>query len=165
MTEARQAGWREALTEITTRRTVLGASVVGAAGLLNLAPDADAKNKKKRKKRCKNGAKRCGKKGCCKSPSVCSAASCFCTGSEGKCKSIPDELIELIAEALGIPPEQIGANPDEPLAQCPEIQEQLKSEINFNVNKEFGITGPVPWCEGGINAGVETLLDRLKEKA
>lgn len=162
MTESRQAGWRKALAEITTRRAVLGASVLGASGLLNLAPDAYAK--KKRKKRCKNGAKRCGKK-CCKAPSICSAGSCFCTGNEGNCKSIPDELIKLIAEALGIPPEQIGANPDQPLAQCPVIPEQLKSEINFNVNKEFGITGPVPWCEGGINAGVESLLDKLKEKA
>ena len=162
MTEATQVGWREALTEITTRRTVLGASVVGAAGLLNLAPDADAK-KKKHKKRCKNGAKRCGK-GCCKSPSICSAASCFCTGNEGNCKSIPDELIKLIAEALGIPLEQIGNNPDLPLTQCPAINANppKKEEINLIVEKEFGVTGPVNWCEGGITAGVNDILEELK---
>ena len=85
--------------------------------------------------------------------------------ARGNCKSIPDELIELIAEALDIPPEQIGANPDQPLAQCPEIQEQLKSEINFIIEKELGVIGQVPWCEGGITAGAELLLDRLKEKA
>jgi hypothetical protein len=165
MTETTLAGWRKALSEITTRRTVLGASALGAAGLLHLAPDADAKRKKKRKKRCKNGAKRCGKKGCCKSPSICSAASCFCTGNEGNCQSIPDELINLIAEALGIPPGQIGANPNQPLAQCPTIQPKQKEEINFIVSNDFGVTGEVPWCEGGITAGADSLLEKLKEKA
>lgn len=164
MPEFVHAALHRALAEIASRRTFLGAALAGSAGVVISAPEGGAK-KKKRKKRCKNGAKRCGKKGCCKSPSVCSAASCFCTGSEGNCRSIPDELIELIAEALGIPPEQIGVNPDQPLAQCPEIQEQLKSEINFIIEKEFGVTGQVPWCEGGITAGAELLLDQLKEKA
>lgn len=163
MAETVQAGWREALTEITTRRTVLGVSVLGAAGLLSFAHEADAK-KKKRKKRCKNGAKRCGK-GCCKSPSVCSAASCFCTGNEGNCKSIPDELIKLIAEALGIPPEQIGANPDQPLAQCPTVPPKVKEDIDVIIEKEFGITGEVPWCEGGIAAAADALRDKLTIKA
>ena len=163
MARTTQAGWREALADLSTRRSLLGASLLGAAGLLAATHEADAKNKK-RKKRCKRGAKRCGK-GCCKAPSICSAGSCFCTGSEGNCKSIPDELIKLIAEALGIPPEQIGANPDQPLAQCPTIQEQLKGQINFEIDKQFGVTGPVNWCEGGINAGTGDIILEITSKA
>jgi len=141
---------------------MLGASLLGATALLGFTRDADTK-KKKRKKRCKNGAKRCGK-GCCKAPSICSAGSCFCTGSEGNCKSIPEELIKLIAEALGVPVDQIGANPDQPLAQCPAILPPKLDEINIIIEKEFGVTGPVNWCEGGINAGTgDIILEITKE--
>jgi hypothetical protein len=162
MTDSAHASLRRALVDIASRRTVLGAAIAGTVGMLANAPDGDAK-KKKRKKRCKNGAKRCGKS-CCKAPSVCSAGSCFCTGNEGNCKSIPEELIALIAEALGIPPEQIEANPEQPLAQCPLIAEQEKGEINFAIEKEFGTTGPVNWCEGGIQAGVEDSLGQITIK-
>lgn len=164
MTEPTLAAMRRALAGITSRRTVVGAAVAGSAGALVSAPGSDAKKKKKRKKRCKNGAKRCGK-GCCKAPSICSVASCFCTGNEGKCKSVPAELIAIIAEALGVPPEQIGANPDDPLAQCPEIPGVTKENVDLIIEKEFGVTGQAPWCEDGITAGVDFILDRLKEKA
>jgi hypothetical protein len=163
MVETAHSAWREALTEITSRRTVLGASLLGAAGALTLTHGTDAK-KKKRKKRCKNGAKRCGKN-CCKTPSVCSAATCFCTGNEGICKSIPAELVQLIADALGVPPEQIGANPGQPLEQCPAINPQTKENINNLIEKEFGVKGPIAWCEGGINAGVEDILGEITIKA
>lgn len=159
-----QAGWRAALSEITTRRTMLGASAFGAAGLLGVAHDVDAKKKKKRKKPCKKLAKRCGK-GCCKAPSICSAASCFCSGNEGNCKSIPQELIDIIADALGKPSGEVGANPDQPLAQCPDIAIDKKLEINELIEKGFGVTGPVAWCEGGINAGVEDILGEITIKA
>ncbi len=164
MVESARSGWRKALVEITTRRAVLGASLPGAAGLLIAEHDAEAKKKKgKGKKRCKNGAKRCGK-GCCKAPSVCSAASCFCTGNEGNCRPIAQELIDIIADALGLPPEQVGANPDLPLPQC-EKPGVTKASIDSIIQKDFDVAGQVPWCEGGINAGVEVILDRLKEKA
>jgi hypothetical protein len=164
MVRIAHAAWRKALTEITTRRSVLGASLLGGAGLLTLVHDADAKKKKKRKKRCKNGAKRCGKS-CCKAPSVCSAATCFCTGNEGNCKSIPAELIAIIAEELGVPPEQIGANPDQPLAQCEDIAPPKLDEINFEIDKKFGVTEPVNWCKGGINAGVNDIREEITIKA
>lgn len=164
MTEPTLAAMRRALAGITSRRTVVGAAVAGSAGALVSAPGSDAKKKKKRKKRCKNGAKRCGK-GCCKAPSICSAASCFCTGNEGNCRSIPQDLINLIAEALGVPPGQIGANPDQPLAECPDIPPQEKEQINLEVDKFFGTTEPVNWCDGGINAGVIDIIENLKTKA
>jgi hypothetical protein len=163
MTESPHAALRRALTEIASRRTVLGAAIAGTAGMLASGPEGDAK-KKKKKKRCKNGAKRCGKS-CCKAPSICSASSCFCTGNEGNCKSIPAELIAIIAEELGVPPGQIGANPDQPLEKCPTIPIQQKEEINSIVEKEFGTTGPVDWCEGGINAGVADIREQITIKA
>lgn len=158
------AEWRRALTEISNRRTIVGASVLGMASLLNAVPHADARKGKKRKKRCKNGAKRCGK-GCCKSPSICSAASCFCTGNEGNCKSIPDELIKLIAEALGIPPEQLKGDPDLLPTECPTIQPKVKEEINTSIETDFGVIGEVPWCEGGIEAAAAALHEKLTIKA
>lgn len=164
MTDSVHDAQRRALTEFISRRTVLGATLPGLTGLLVLPRNADAKNKKKRKKRCKNGAKRCGKS-CCKAPSICSAASCFCTGNEGNCKSIPEELIKLIAEELGVPADQIGANPDQPLAECPTILPPKLDEINIIIEKEFGVTGPVNWCEGGINAGVNDIREQITIKA
>lgn len=164
MTESAHAALRRALAGLADRRTFLGAAFSGAAGVLASAPAGEAKKRKKRKKRCKNGAKRCGK-GCCKAPSICSAASCFCTGNEGNCRSIPQDLINLIAEALGVPPGQIGANPDQPLADCPDIPAQEKEQINFEVNKFFGTTEPVNWCEGGINVGTTDIIENLKSKA
>ena len=163
MTDSTHEAQRRALTEIISRRSALGATLLGVTGVLSVMHDADTR-KKKRKKRCKNGAKRCGK-GCCKAPSVCSAASCFCTGSEGNCKSIPAELIAIIAEALGVPADQIGANPDQPLAQCPTILPPKLDEINTIIEKEFGVTGPVNWCNGGINAGVGDIILEITTKA
>lgn len=163
MTESAQTFLRRALADIASRRTLLGAAIAGSAGALALVPDGEAKKRKKRKKRCKNGAKRCGK-GCCKAPSVCSAGSCFCTGNEGNCKSVPQELINLIAEALGVPPGQIGANPDQPLAACPTIPPLVKDQINLEVNKFFGVTEPVNWCEGGIDAGATDIIGVLETK-
>ena len=148
-----------------TRRTVLGASVAGAAGLLASAQTVTRRTRRKAKKRCKNGAKRCGKKGCCKGPSICSAASCFCTGSEGNCKSISQELIDIISQGSGFPADQIGENPDLPLEECNSIPEITKIDVDIIIEKEFGVIGPVPWCQGGVTAGVEALLDKLKEKA
>lgn len=162
MTESSHTALRRALADIASRRTVLGAAITGTVGVLASPPEGDAK--KKRKKRCKNGAKRCGK-GCCKSPSVCSAASCFCTGNEGNCTSIPRELIDLIAEALGVPPDKIGANPEQPLAQCPLIQAQEKEDINIIIEKEFGVQGLVDWCDGGINAAVADIREQITVKA
>lgn len=163
MTESAHVALRRALADIASRRTLLGAAIAGTAGVLVSTQAGDAKKKKKRKKRCKNGAQRCGK-ACCKAPSICSAASCFCTGNEGNCKSIPQELIELIAEALGVSPDQIGANPDQPLAECPDIPPKVKEQINFEVNKFFGIAEPVNWCEGGIDAGADGIIGILENK-
>lgn len=163
MTDSAHEAQRRALTEIISRRKMLGATLTGFAGLLLLLRDVAAKKKTKRKKRCKNGAKRCGK-GCCKAPSVCSVATCFCTGNEGNCESILAELIKLIADALGVPPEQIGANPDQPLAQCPLIPPKQKEEINVIIEKEFGVTGLVNWCEGGILAGVDDIREQITIK-
>jgi hypothetical protein len=164
MTDSTHTALRRALAEIASRRTVLGVAIAGTAGMLASAPEGDAKKKKKRKKRCKNGATRCGKS-CCKAPSVCSAASCFCTGNEGNCKSIAAELIAIIAEELGVPPEQIGANLDQPLEQCPTILPPKLDEINIIIEKEFGVKGPVDWCEGGINAGVNDIREEITIKA
>lgn len=164
MTESSPASLRRALADLASRRTLLGAALAGSAGVLARSPEGEAKKRKKRKKRCKNDSKRCGN-GCCKAPSVCSAASCFCTGSERNCTSIPQALITLIAEALGVPPGQIGANPDQPLADCPDIPPQEKEQINLEVNKVFGATEPVNWCDGGIDAGVADILENLKSKA
>lgn len=164
MTELAHAALHRALAEIASRRTFLGAVIAGSAGILASEPEGDAKKKKKRKKRCKNGAKRCDKS-CCKAPSICSASSCFCTGDEGNCKSIPQELIDIIAEGSGIPPGQIGANPDQPLAQCPDIPELTKENIHIIIEKEFGVKGPVDWCEGGITAGVDDIREEITIKA
>ena len=158
------AALRRALAELAPRRTLLGAAIAGTAVMLASTSDSDAKKKrKKRKKRCKNGAKRCGK-GCCKAPSVCSAASCFCTGNEGNCKSVPQELIDIIADALGLPADQVGQNPDQPLAGCDDIPLQDKDTIDGLLKQEFGIIQVVPWCEGGINAGSEAILEQLTKK-
>lgn len=164
MTDFAHEAQRRALTEIVSRRSALGATLLGVTGLLAYLQGTDAKKRKKGKKRCKNGAKRCGK-GCCKSPSVCSAASCFCTGNEGNCTSIPQELIKVIAEGLGVPADQIGANPDQPLAQCQTIVPPKLDEINGIIEKEFGVTGPVNWCQGGINAGVKDIILEITTKA
>ncbi|MEZ4562132.1 MAG: hypothetical protein R2853_05305 [Thermomicrobiales bacterium] len=164
MTDSPHTALRLALAELAPRRTLLGAALAGTAGMLASTTAGDAKKKrKKRKKRCKNGAKRCGK-GCCKAPSVCSAASCFCTGNEGNCTPVSQELIDIIADALGRPADQVGQNPDQPLAGCDDIPLQDKDAIDGLLKQEFGIIQIVPWCEGGINAGSEAILEQLTKK-
>lgn len=159
MTASAHIALRQALTELASRRTVIGASLLGMVGFMPHTRDVDAKNKKRRK-RCKGGAQRCGK-GCCKAPSICSANSCFCTGSEGNCRSVPQDLIDLIAEALGIPPGQIAADPGKPLA-CDTIPLPTKEQIDIEIVKGFGVPQPVPWCDS-VNAGAGGILEQLKQ--
>ena len=76
-------------------------------------------------------------------------------------------MVRLIADALSVPLEQVGANPDQPLEQCRAINNDpsIKEEINIIIEKEFGVTGPVDWCEGGITAGVDDIREEIAIKA
>ncbi|MFT4040956.1 MAG: hypothetical protein QM692_22425 [Thermomicrobiales bacterium] len=165
MTLSARAGRRRAMADIISRRSLVGAATFGAGALFAATVDSDAKKKGKRhkKKRCKGSAQRCGKR-CCTSPSICSAGTCFCTANEGACVSISQELIDIIAEGLGVPADQIGANPDQPLPQCAVATEQQKGAIDATINKDFGISGLTPWCNG-VTAGVQDIVSKLIDKA
>jgi hypothetical protein len=92
-----------ALTEAVTRRAALGLTFSGALGLsLGLA---DTEAKKKRKKKCKGGKKKCGKKcipktaccGGCSDGQICQTGACVCPTeccADADCPSGSGEICE-----------------------------------------------------------------------
>jgi hypothetical protein len=60
---------------------VLGAGTLAAVfGQLGTAQDAEAKKKGKKKKKCKNGTTKCGKKACCRADQDCVNGKCVDNG-------------------------------------------------------------------------------------
>jgi hypothetical protein len=150
------------------RRGVTQAGILLAGGVLGqcVLAHADAGKKRKRRKRCKSGSKRCGR-GCCGSASRCVVRICFCTGNEGpgaKCTDVATTLIDLIAEVTGIAPDVIGADPDSPLSEQVTIEEDVREAIDKLIEKTFLVAEDVPYYTEGIAAGAAFIEQELASK-
>jgi hypothetical protein len=148
-------------------RTLAAFALGGALVQFRLVETEARKRKRKNKKRCKGGKKKCGR-GCCGPASQCVVGVCFCTGNEPpagpKCVDVAETLIEIIAEQTGIDPGIIGANPEEPLEEQVTIDEDIRLTIDELIQKTFGVEEEVPYYTEGITAAAEVIREELATK-
>jgi hypothetical protein len=155
------------LTRRGAGRTLAGLALGGALGRLSLA-EIEAKNRKRKKrKNCKGGKKKCGK-GCCGAGNACVGGICFCTGNEPQvdatCRDVADILIEIIAEETGLAPDEIGADPDEPLEEHVTIAEDIRQIIDEAIEQKFGVAEEVPYYTEGITAAADIIREEIAQK-
>jgi hypothetical protein len=155
------------------RRTAFALTIAGFLGAPGPAAVKARKKKKNakskgKKKPCQKGKQRCGQS-CCGTASACRAATCFCTGHESPrgagCVDVATILIRIIANETGVPAEQIGANPQQPLEDLVVIDEGRLLEIDKQIKETFQVEGPVPYYTQGIAAGAASIEREIVAKA
>jgi hypothetical protein len=148
-------------------RLLAGLLMIGPWRGVSDAPVALAKRKKRKKKKCKGGKKKCGK-GCCGVTNLCASGICFCSGDEpqgsAKCVDVAAILIEIIAEETGIAPGIIGANPEDPLEEQVTIDEIEREAIDKQIKETFGVAEEVPYYTEGIAAAAAAIREELQKK-